>query len=136
MNNFINYSIESIFIIFFLFLIGLLIKNKVVILFSIILLIGVLYFFRGWNNNISQIKDNVIYSPCEGKVISIKKNNGYYHLAIFLNLDNIHIQYTPISGLIKKISYKKGEFNPAYFFEKSNYNERMITYIETPYGLI
>jgi len=47
----------------------------------------------------------------------------------FLSPLNVHVQYTPCQGQIIEQTYKKGEFNMAHLFEKSNYNERMETTI-------
>ena len=111
-------------------------KNIHLIIITILCFVFILYFYRGWNNTIKKTQNNIVYCPCEGKILSIIKKKDYYHVAIFLNIHNIHIQYTPISGKLIKIKYKKGTFHPAYMFEKSNYNERMISYIKTKYGII
>jgi phosphatidylserine decarboxylase len=136
MNNYINYSIETLLISLALLIFGIYYKNLFLIIISILIFILTFIFFRGWKNTITTPKNNIVYCPCEGKILSVKKDNYNYHIAIFLNLHNIHVQYIPIAGKLIKLKYKKGKFYPAYFFEKSNYNERMISYIETNYGII
>ncbi len=136
MNNYINYSIESLIIILTLLTFGIYYKNLILIIISLLSFIFIFLFFRGWKNTINNPQNNILYCPCEGKVLSIKKNNSNYYIAIFLNLHNIHVQYSPIKGKLIKLKYKKGNFYPAYFFEKSNYNERMISYIKTKYGTV
>jgi phosphatidylserine decarboxylase len=136
MNNYINYSIESLIITLTLLIFGIYYKNLFLIIISLLFFLFTFLFFRGWNNIVKNPKNNVVYCPCEGKILSIKKDTNNYHIAIFLNLHNIHIQYSPIAGKLIKLKYKKGSFHPAYFFEKSNYNERMISYIDTKYGIV
>jgi phosphatidylserine decarboxylase len=94
----------------------------------------ILYFFRGWKNKHKQLDDNTIYSPCEGRILDIQELEDYYHIAIFLNVHNIHVQYSPVKGIIKSINHYSGTFVPAYFFEKSKYNERLETVIATDFG--
>ena len=134
MNNYILYAPETIIFCIVLFLIGLLL-NKYIVYLSIFLLISLLFFYRGWNNNV-QVSDNIVYIPCQGKILKIEENENNYHISIFLNLHNIHVQYSPITGQIIQIINKKGKFNPAYFFKKSKYNERTLTKIKTDYGII
>ena len=51
-----------------------------------------------------------------------------------MNIHNVHVQYAPLGGRVKSITHKAGEFHPAYFFEKSQYNERVETILETAVG--
>ena len=136
MNNFVNYSIDILIIILLLLITSIYYRNIHLIIISILCFVFILYFYRGWDNTIKNPKNNIVYCPCEGKILSIKKKKDHYHVAIFLNIHNIHVQYSPISGELIKIKYKKGSFHPAYIFEKSNYNERMISYIKSKYGVI
>lgn len=59
-----------------------------------------------------------------------------YQVAIFLNIHNIHVQYAPIDGKIVSMKYKPGTFKPAYLFEKSQYNERLETIMDTKAGRV
>ena len=135
MNNYIIHAPEILIFFLILFFIGYFLKNNYIIYFSILFFSSLLFFYRGWNGNI-QVKENIIYVPCEGKILNIEESKNFIHLSIFLNLHNIHVQYMPISGKIIEIKHKKGEFYPAYFFEKSKYNERTETKILTKYGII
>lgn len=75
---------------------------------------------------------NVIYSPTQGTVQNITYNEEQNELTIrvFLGpLDN-HTQYYPVDGKVTDQVYKKGEFNPAFLFKKSKYNESFTTILE------
>jgi phosphatidylserine decarboxylase len=75
-------------------------------------------------------------SPCNGRVLKIKEHGTHIQISVFLNIHNIHVQYSPISGKILSILHKEGEFHPAYLFEKSQYNERVETTLGTEFGNI
>jgi len=58
------------------------------------------------------------------------------HIAIFLSLIDDHTQYAPDNGIVSSTIWKKGEFNIASIFKKSNFNERQDTMISTKNGVI
>jgi phosphatidylserine decarboxylase len=97
--------------------------------FVIILTIFIFYFFRDINYTIRTNK-NSIHSACQGTVMKVIRKGGIIHIATFLSVFNIHVQYTPCSGKIINQKYKSGEFNVANNFEKSNLNERLDTTIK------
>jgi len=126
-----NTVILFLIIIYFLFRMGF---YKFMGIF-IFLLCFLFHFFRvpKINNNLS---NKYIYSPCYGTIKEIKKTDKYLQIAIFINVTDPHIQYIPYKGHIRKILYKKGEFNPAYIMKKGKYNEKMIYHIDTIKGNI
>jgi phosphatidylserine decarboxylase len=77
---------------------------------------------------------NTIVSPCEGKILKITRDGNFLLVSTFLNIHNVHVQYFPCYGIVIKKEYKEGEFQPAYLFEKSKYNEQLQTTILTKYG--
>jgi len=134
MNNYILESPESLFVVIILLMSG--IFYKIFFYLGILLLILLLIFYRGWNNIKDNVSENIVYVPAQGKILNIIETDTHVHLSIFLNIHNIHVQYSPMSGIILEINHKNGEFYPAYFFEKSKYNERTITKILTKHGVI
>lgn len=99
--------------------------------FVILLTVFILYFFRDIDY-IIPIDEKSIHSPCQGTILRVIRKNGIIHIATFLSVFNIHVQYTPCSGKIINQLYKEGEFNMANDFEKSNLNERLDTTIQNP----
>lgn len=91
-----------------------------------------LWFFRGWNNTKKEYNNNILYSPCEGKIENIIETDEYIHIMIFLNIHNIHVQYAPFNCVVKNMTYVKGTFYPAYMLEKSKYNERQEYVLQHP----
>lgn len=84
-----------------------------------------IYFFRGWEMPSDLIVDeHILYSPCDGIIKQIEETSNQFHIIIFLNIHNIHVQYAPFDCKIKNMKYIAGSFHPAYILEKSQYNER------------
>jgi len=129
------YAPELYILLFILFLLGFKYKNKIIYALVYILVVLIIFFYRRNTNQINMNHDTIV-SPCEGKVLKITNEGDYLLVSVFLNVHNVHIQYVPYAGVIKKLNYKKGEFNPAYLFEKSKYNEQLQTTLLTKYGEI
>ncbi len=72
-----------------------------------------LWFFRDPNRKIPQAP-GLIVSPADGKVTAIRHihtaEGEKYHVSIFLNVFNVHVNRAPVGGTIRAVDYKKGEF--------------------------
>lgn len=89
-----------------------------------------LYFFR-IPKRIFLPKDNMIYAPCDGKVVIIKKvvETEYYkderiQISIFMSPLNVHNQLYPINGQIIYQKYHPGKYLVAWHPKSSLLNER------------
>jgi phosphatidylserine decarboxylase len=70
-------------------------------------------------------------SPADGKVVAIKQNDaGGHRISIFLNIFDVHVNRTPISGKIACITYKKGQFLVASGEEASQANEQNVITVD------
>ena len=67
-----------------------------------------LYFFRDPEREIPP--GPVAVSPADGKVVAVKVEDGGNRLSIFLNVFDVHVNRTPIGGVIDKVEYKEGQF--------------------------
>lgn len=124
--NYIIFAPEYIFIFACLICIGLYLKSKWILIASTIIFMMLLCFFRPWNGKqVNHVDPTTLYCPCDGIVKDIKIINNKIQIIIFLNVHNIHVQYTPFNCQVTSIRYHKGTFHPAYILEKSQYNERM-----------
>ena len=101
----------------------------VTILTSFIFLMSV-YFFR-IPNRILERKENVIYSPCDGKVVIIEEveEPEFYkdkrtQVSIFMSPLNVHNQLYPISGKVEYTKYHPGKYLVAWHPKSSILNER------------
>jgi phosphatidylserine decarboxylase len=81
------------------------------------------YFFRD-PDRLTPAGDFAV-SPADGKIVAIVKENAKEtRVSIFLNVFDVHVNRTPISGVISGISYKKGLFLVASRSDASARNEQ------------
>ena len=108
-------------------------KRKYYLVVLYFVLLGVMMFMYRVPFRINKYPKNMLVSPCDGKVMSILElNNTTTHVAIYLNLLDSHVQWSPVNGVVLSTVHKLGTFNPAYMFHKSRYNERIETIIYVP----
>jgi phosphatidylserine decarboxylase len=94
--------------------------SLVLVAIPVLLAIFFLWFFRDPERIIPQ-GPGVIVSPADGKVteiISIMTPAGARtRISVFLNVFNVHVNRSPIEGVLSEVTYKKGEYlnamNPA-----------------------
>jgi phosphatidylserine decarboxylase len=111
---------------------------NIIIIVSLLVLLFIKYFYR-FPYDIFYLKQSLredkVYSPAYGKIIKINKTDDNIHIAIFLSPFDIHYQFAPINGIVKKITYDpSGKFNLAYELDKSNKNEKAIYTISNNKG--
>lgn len=94
------------------------------------------YFFRNPKRNIPADND-VLVSPADGTVMEVStverdeflKAPGI-KVVIFLSVFNVHVNRSPMEGLIKYQQYSCGRFDPAYKKDVGYENERHMIGIE------
>ena len=55
-------------------------------------------------------------------------------LSIFMSPLNVHANWYPVDGVVKKVTHDNGKFHRAFFPKASTDNERSMVVIETPDG--
>ncbi len=94
-----------------------------------ILALFCLYFFRDPDRGIPS--GPVAVSPADGKVVAVKPESpNLTRVSIFLNIFDVHVNRTPISGRISQVQYHKGEFLVASREEASSQNEQNTVTVE------
>ncbi len=92
-----------------------------------------LWFFRDPERQITT-EPGAIVSPADGKVTSVGQIdlNGrrVNRISIFLNVFNVHVNRTPIGGVITNVEYRKGKFVNAMGDASSDQNEQNIVTVE------
>ncbi len=103
---------------------------------STILYVLVLQFFRNPNITVEQDK-NVIYAPADGKVVVIEKTyeSEYFdderiQISIFMSPLNVHVNRTPMAGIVKYFKYHPGKYFVAWHPKSSTENERTTMVLE------
>ncbi len=87
------------------------------------------FFFRDPERKVPD-DPRAIVSPADGRVVRIEtisggeNNSSRIEISIFLSIFNVHINRCPISGRVKKVSYKPGSFKAAFAPSASDVNEQ------------
>lgn len=120
--------------------IGLLIAAAVVAYFTpwlaiapLLVALFVMWFFRDPNRSIPS-GPGVLVSPADGKVtdVGVYPVNGVPHrrISIFLNVFDVHVNRSPIEGVIRSAEYHKGKFLNAMAPASSEENEQNTVTVE------
>jgi phosphatidylserine decarboxylase len=96
----------------------------------IFLSLFLLFFYRDPHREIQE----GIVSPADGLVQKAIKKNGMIKISIFMGLQNVHVNRSPIDGRIISQKHKPGGYIPA-FSKDSDKNERLITKLDTNIGI-
>lgn len=79
----------------------------------------------------------VAVSPADGRVMSIvQEANRQTRISIFLNIFDVHVNRSPISGVITDITYKRGQFLVASREIASAENEQNILTVRAGDGTV
>jgi len=108
---------------------------------SSILFLLILQFFRN-PRIITRVNDKNIIAPADGKVVVIEKvreeeylNHEAIQISIFMSPLNVHINRTPVSGVIKEFDHHPGKYLVAWHPKSSSENEQTSMLIQTEAGL-
>jgi len=92
-----------------------------------------LWFFRDPDRVIPS-EFGAVVSPADGKVTGIAtvKFDGetLKSISIFLNVFNVHVNRSPVSGVIRSVKYEAGKFLNAMNTDSAEHNERNTVTIE------
>ena len=84
--------------------------------------------------------EGAIVSPADGTVtdISVVQEDGISRaqISIFLNVFNVHVNRSPIAGVITDVRYKKGKFGNAMGRISATENEQNIVTVQGDAGTI
>ena len=88
-----------------------------------ILALFCLYFFRDPDREIPA--GEVAVSPADGKVVAVKRESATLtRISIFLNIFDVHVNRSPIAGVMTEVKYQPGKFLVASREEASSENEQ------------
>ncbi len=109
---------------------------NVILLLSFLILIFTMFFFRVPKRKFER-KENIVYAPCDGKIVVIEETiekefykNKRIQVSIFMSPLNVHNNLYPISGKIKYKKYHPGKYLVAWHPKSSEENERSSIVIE------
>ncbi len=114
--------------------------------FGLVGFIWCIFFFRNPNRYVPQEK-GLIVAPADGLVVDVCRakppaeldiplDREFTRVSIYLSIFDMHIQRTPIAGIIDRIEYNKGKFSSAMKEKASDDNERNSLIIKTEDGYV
>jgi phosphatidylserine decarboxylase len=100
---------------------------------AVLLAIFFLWFFRDPERQVPAIAGAIV-SPADGKVtdVSIVNAGGQnlLRISIFLNVFNVHVNRSPLAGVIRDVRYQRGKFLNAMSPASAENNEQNIVTVE------
>lgn len=98
-------------------------------------------FFRSPIRRFQGDVDGVVVAPADGKVVVIENVYEPDHfkaerkmISIFMSPMNVHANWYPVDGVVKRVEHTKGKFHKAWLPKASTENERSLVVIETAEG--
>lgn len=92
-----------------------------------------LWFFRDPERTIP-LDPGAVVSPGDGKVTDVAiagaGNQKQLRISIFLNVFNVHVNRSPITGVIKEVRYQRGKYLNAMNVTSAEANEQNIVTVE------
>ncbi len=117
--------------------------RTVILTTLLVLLILILQFFRN-PKRITQVSDDTVVSPVDGKVVVIEEvfekeyfNEKCLQVSVFMSPLNVHVTRYPVSGKVVFSKYHPGKYLVAWHPKASEENERTTVVVENPkYGKV
>ena len=109
-----------------------------------LILYGILVnFFRCPIRYFGKETEKVVVAPADGRIVvagEVVDENEYFHdkrrmISIFMSVVNVHANWYPVDGTVKKVAHQNGKFMKAWLPKASTDNERSMVVIETPEGV-
>ena len=115
---------------------------------GLVLTVWCVYFFRNPERFTPVLsganKNNLIISPADGRVIEVSKvtpdeelglpDGNWIRVCVFMNVFDVHVNRSPMSGQITYKNYIPGAFFNASMDKASSDNERLILGMDTENG--
>jgi len=119
------------------FLLGFGSLVTIIVHFSSLTLLGfVVYFFRLPAYTMGTVNENKIISPASGKIVAIETvneseyfNDKRIQVSVFMSPVNVHVNWSPMNGIVKYLKYHPGDYLVAWHPKSSTQNERFTTVI-------
>jgi phosphatidylserine decarboxylase len=113
--------------------------HPVLAVFPLLLALFFLWFFRDPERQIPAT-EGAIVSPGDGKVTDISSvaQNGESctRISVFLNVFNVHVNRSPIAGVITDVKYKRGKFGNAKGAISAEENEQNVVTVRGDAGTV
>ncbi|AHM60983.1 phosphatidylserine decarboxylase [Flammeovirgaceae bacterium 311] len=115
--------------------------HTIFIIASIVLYLLILQFFRN-PRFLVPTNDKHVLAPADGKVVVIEEvidkeyfNQPRRQISIFMSPVNVHVNRSPVSGVVKYFKYHPGQYLVAWHPKSSTDNERTTVVVEMADGV-
>lgn len=113
-----------------------------VVLVTASIILGILFnFFQCPIRSYEGETDGTVVAPADGRVVVVEEveEQEYFRdrrlmISIFMSVTNVHANWFPVDGIVKKVEHQNGNFHKAWLPKASIENERSTVVIETPDG--
>jgi phosphatidylserine decarboxylase len=85
--------------------------------------------------------EKIVVAPADGRIVVVEEvdEHDYFHdrrvmISIFMSIFNVHANWYPVDGFVKKATHTNGRYLKAWLPKASSDNERSTIIIETPEG--
>ena len=99
----------------------------------LLLVVFFLWFFRDPNRVIPG-EAGALVSPADGKITDVSplilNGSPRLRISIFLNVFDVHVNRSPVSGVIRSVQYQKGKFVNAMNAASAELNEQNVVTVE------
>jgi phosphatidylserine decarboxylase len=99
----------------------------------LLLVVFFLWFFRDPNRLIPG-EAGALVSPADGKITDVSplilNGTPRLRISIFLNVFDVHVNRSPVSGVIRSVQYHKGKFLNAMNAASAELNEQNVVTVE------
>ena len=99
----------------------------------LLLVVFFLWFFRDPNRLIPG-EAGALVSPADGKITDVSplilNGSTRLRISIFLNVFDVHVNRSPVSGVIRSVEYHKGKFLNAMNADSAELNEQNVVTVE------
>ena len=114
----------------------------IVTFLSLCLYLGMANFFRCPIRLFGKDTEKIVVAPADGRIVVAEEveEHEYFHdrrlmISIFMGITNVHANWYPVDGTVKKVEHQSGNFHKAFLPKASTENERSMVVIETPEGI-
>jgi phosphatidylserine decarboxylase len=105
----------------------------------LLLAVFFLWFFRDPERQIPS-QPGAVVSPGDGKVTDVSTvtadGNSQTRISVFLSVFDVHVNRSPITGVIREVRYQRGKFVNAMSPNSAEENEQNIVTVEGERGVV
>ncbi|MDY0342456.1 MAG: phosphatidylserine decarboxylase family protein [Lentimicrobium sp.] len=114
-----------------------------VVIWTVLLLtfIWIVRFFRSPQRMVVT-DEALVLSPADGRIVAIEEvieteyfGDSRIQVSVFMSPNNVHINWSPVSGIVKYTKYHAGRYLVAWHPKSSTQNERASVVVERTDGV-